>query len=193
MVALAEKCHCARVRHLDHGETLEYLKKALDLGFTSVMYDGSALPYEEKRGKHQKGRGNGQGIRRQCGSGNRRLGKAEGAGRWPMKTTPPAIPTPLLAERFVKDTGVDALACSFGMAHGTLPPSPSWTSPDRKIHQLTGVPLVMHGGSGVSPEDYVEAIKRGVRKINYYTYMAREGTNAAKAYLQEHPRRHLLS
>ena len=47
--------------------------------------------------------------------------------------------------------------------------------------------ILMHGGSGVSPEDYVEAIKRGVRKINYYTYMAREGTNAAKAYLKDHP------
>ena len=142
MVALAKKASVPVCVHLDHGETLDYLKQALELGFTSVMYDGSALPYEENVANTKKAvamaREYGANVEAEIGS---------------IYTAKPKLDFPRI----------------------------------EKIHQLTGVPLVMHGGSGVSPEDYVEAIKRGVRKINYYTYMAREGTNAAKAYLKDHP------
>lgn len=187
MVALAKKASVPVCVHLDHGETLDYLKQALELGFTSVMYDGSALPYEENVANTKKAvamaREYGANVEAEIGS----LGKAEGAGM-AHENDPATYTDPSLAEQFVKDTGVDALACSFGTAHGIYTAKPKLDFPRiEKIHQLTGVPLVMHGGSGVSPEDYVEAIKRGVRKINYYTYMAREGTNAAKAYLKDHP------
>ena len=72
-----------------------------------------------------------------------------------------------------------ALAASFGTAHGIYKVKPKLDFDRiRRIRELTGVPLVMHGGSGVSPEDYRTAITCGIRKINYYSYMARAGKNA---------------
>jgi fructose-bisphosphate aldolase class II len=91
------------------------------------------------------------------------------------------------AERFVNDTivngkGIDALACSFGTAHGFYKAKPKLDFPRiAKIRTMTGKPLVMHGGSGVPPEDYTKAIAQGVRKINYYSYMSRAGVDAVKA------------
>ena len=87
------------------------------------------------------------------------------------------------------DTGIDALACAFGTAHGFYKDKPKLDF-DRlsKIYSLIDVPIVMHGGSGVSEDDYREVIKRGVRKVNYYTYMAKAGGDAIsnKTYAQFH-------
>ena len=117
MVALAKKASVPVCVHLDHGETLDYLKQALELGFTSVMYDGSALPYEENVANTKKAvamaREYGANVEAEIGS----LGKAEGAGM-AHENDPATYTDPSLAEQFVKDTGVDALACSFGTAHG---------------------------------------------------------------------------
>ena len=86
---------------------------------------------------------------------------------------------PELARQFVRETGIDALAASFGTAHGIYKVKPKLDFDRiRRIRELTGVPLVMHGGSGVSPEDYRKAIGCGIRKINYYSCMARAGKNA---------------
>ena len=85
------------------------------------------------------------------------------------------------------DTGIDALACAFGTVHGFYLREPKLDMPRlSKIRELTGIPLVMHGGSGVSHADYREVIRRGVRKINYYTYMSRAGADAVsgKSYRQ---------
>jgi fructose-bisphosphate aldolase class II len=88
----------------------------------------------------------------------------------------------------VEDTGIDALAASFGTAHGIYKEKPKLDFPRiEKIRELTGLPLVMHGGSGVSPEDYRRSIECGIRKINYYSYMAREGVFAARKLLEENP------
>ena len=89
---------------------------------------------------------------------------------------------PDLAKKFAEDTGIDALACAFGTAHGIYSKTPKLDF-DRlaKIHSMVKVPIVMHGGSGVSNEDYRKAIECGVRKINYYTYMAKAGAAAVAA------------
>ena len=96
---------------------------------------------------------------------------------------------PDAAVKFVADTDIDALACAFGTAHGFYKDAPKLDF-DRlsKIDSLIAVPIVMHGGSGVSEEDYYEVIKRGVRKVNYYTYMAKAGGEAVsnKEYAQFH-------
>ncbi|MBQ7793078.1 MAG: class II fructose-bisphosphate aldolase, partial [Clostridia bacterium] len=86
---------------------------------------------------------------------------------------------PDAAKFFVENTGIDALACAFGTAHGLYLKQPKLDF-DRldKINSLVSVPLVMHGGSGVSHEDYKTAIRLGIRKINYYTYMAKAGGSA---------------
>ena len=96
---------------------------------------------------------------------------------------------PDTAKDFVAKTGVDALACAFGTAHGFYKDTPKLDFERlSKINSLIDVPIVMHGGSGVSEEDYREVIKRGVRKVNYYTYMAKAGGEAlsGKQYSQFH-------
>lgn len=180
MVAMAKAAKVPVCVHLDHGETLDYLKKALDMGFSSIMYDGSLLPYKENventRKAVEMAAGTGAGVEAEIGIlGGREAGAKKEAKAEDLYTDP------VVAERFVKETGIHALAASFGTAHGIYKVKPKLDF-DRieNIQKLTGTPLVMHGGSGVSPEDYREAIRRGVRKINYYSYMSNEGTKAAK-------------
>ena len=96
---------------------------------------------------------------------------------------------PTAAKNFVQATGIDALACAFGTAHGFYKKAPRLDF-DRltQIRAQVGIPLVMHGGSGVSEQDYRKAIHCGIRKINYYTYMAAAGGAAIsnKKYAQLH-------
>jgi len=171
--------------HLDHGESLDYLQKALEIGFTSIMYDGSSLPYEENAENTRKAvamaKKTGASVEAEIGV----LGGRETSG------TATADPTsmytdPALAEKFVKETGIDALACSFGTAHGIYKTTPKLDFPRiAKIKELVQIPLVMHGGSGCSERDYISAIENGVRKINYYSYMSREGVFAVKEMLEK--------
>ncbi|MDO4649521.1 MAG: class II fructose-bisphosphate aldolase [Eubacteriales bacterium] len=165
--------------HLDHGESLSYLNKALELGFTSVMYDGSALPYEENVANtsiavalaHKVG----ASVEAEIGTlGKRELGYQPSAS---TKDDPKQVYTnPADAERFVKETGIDALACSFGTAHGLYLTKPKLDMRVLdEVKRRIDIPIVMHGGSGVSEEDYKTVIQKGVRKINYYTYMAKAG------------------
>ena len=97
-----------------------------------------------------------------------------------------AYTDPELAARFVRDTGIDALAASVGTVHGFYATQPKLDF-DRieKIKELTGLPLVMHGGSGISVEDTQRAIRCGIRKINYFSYMSNAGVRAVKELLAE--------
>ncbi|NLJ90435.1 MAG: class II fructose-bisphosphate aldolase [Clostridiales bacterium] len=177
MIDCAKRAKVPVCVHLDHGENLEYIERALELGFTSVMYDGSRLSYEENVENTLKvvkmARKYNAGVEAEIGvMGTDESGSDEGI---EVVYTEPDI-----AERFVKDTGIDALAASFGTLHGLYKSKPKLDFDRiRKIKELANIPLVMHGGSGVSPEDYITAIDCGIRKINYYTYMAREGGRAA--------------
>ena len=96
-----------------------------------------------------------------------------------------AYTEPELAARFVKDTGIDALAASVGTVHGFYATKPKLDFERiKRIRELTGVPLVMHGGSGVSVEDTQMAIRCGIRKINYFSYMSNAGVKAVKKLLE---------
>ena len=167
--------------HLDHCETFRYMETALELGFTGVMYDGSALPYEENLANTKKAVGMAKqyncGVEAELGSLASREGGEAAAG--------PVYTDPEQAAAFCRETGIDALAPSFGTAHGIYKAEPKLDL-DRvkEIAEKTGLPLVMHGGSGVTPEDYRKGIRNGLRKINYYSYMSREGTFAVKAMLE---------
>ena len=89
---------------------------------------------------------------------------------------------PEQAKHFVAETGLDALACAFGTVHGVYLKEPKLDFARlEKIKSLVSVPLVMHGGSGVSHEDYRRVIDLGIRKINYYTYMSKAGAAAVDA------------
>lgn len=185
MVAEAKKAAVPVCVHLDHGETLSYLEKALKIGFTGVMYDGSVLPYEENLKNTRKvvemAAGTGASVEAELGS----MGKREsGAGDSDGDDTK-IYTDPQQAKEFVRASGIDALACSFGTTHGIYLSTPKLDfDVVKNVRALTNdIPIVMHGGSGVSRADYHAAIRAGVRKINYFTYMDKAGGNAAVDYL----------
>jgi len=188
MVDMAKKAKVPVCVHLDHGETLSYLEKALSLGFTSIMYDGSVLPYSENVANTsiavEMAKKVGASVEAEIGI----LGKRElGAGYENTVEAPMEVYTnPDEAKRFVNETGIDALACSFGTAHGIYMKEPKLDmSVLEEIKKKVNIPLVMHGGSGVSEEDYKMVINKGIRKINYYTYMAKAGGEAISLKVQE--------
>ncbi len=169
--------------HLDHCEDLGYMAKALEIGFTGVMYDGSTLPYGENLANTKKAVAMAKkyncGVEAELGAlASREGGTANAAG--PVYTDPDE------AASFCEETGIDALAPSFGTAHGIYKARPVLDLNRVKlISEKTGLPLVMHGGSGVSIEDYRTGIANGLRKINYYSYMSKAGTNAVKELLEK--------
>lgn len=168
--------------HLDHCEHLDYMRQALEIGFTGVMYDGSILPYDENLENTRKAVAMAKdydcGVEAELGAlASREGGAASASG--PVYTDPDE------AVRFCRETGIDALAPSFGTAHGIYKSRPVLDLDRVKvIAEKTGLPLVMHGGSGVSPEDYRTGIANGLRKINYYSYMSKAGTQAVRELLE---------
>lgn len=175
MIMMAERAKVPVCVHLDHGTDLSYLKKALDVGFTSVMFDGSELDYASNCANTcvavEMAKKYGASVEAEIGT----MGAREGGGVGGQSI----YTDPETAKKFVADTGIDALACAFGTAHGVYTTKPVLDFERvSKIAKLVDVPLVMHGGSGVSEEDYKEVISRGIRKVNYYTYMAKSGGEA---------------
>ena len=175
MVEMAKRAKVPVCVHLDHGETLDYICKALSLGFTSVMYDGSVQSFEENMANTKLvvsfAKQTGASVEAEIGC----MGKREtGAGSAGNGVDPEKIYTdPEQARIFVEETGIDALACSFGTTHGVYLSEPKLDfSVVENVRKKANIPVVMHGGSGVSPEDFRTAIEKGVRKVNYYTYMA---------------------
>ena len=166
--------------HLDHCEDLNYIERGLELGFTGVMYDGSTLPFEENLANTKKVvalvKGENCGVEAELGAMPAREGGPNASG--------PVYTRPEEAVLFCRETGINALAPSFGTAHGIYKSRPVLDLElVRVIREKTGLPLVMHGGSGVSPEDYRIGIVNGLRKINYYSYMSKAGTSAVKDLL----------
>ena len=182
MVLSAKNAKVPVCVHLDHCETLEYMARALEIGFTGVMYDGSLLPYERNVANTIQAVAMAKpyraGVEAEIGQlASREGGIGENAGG-------PVYTDPDLAVKFVRQTGIDALAPSFGTAHGIYKSKPVLDLERvAVIKEKVCLPLVMHGGSGVSPEDYRTAIQNGIRKINYYSYMSKAGTTAAKELL----------
>ena len=181
----AEKATVPVCMHLDHGTDLAYIERGLKLGFSSIMYDGSVLDTEENIANTKKAvamaKEYGASVEAEIGSMGARESGGEGGAS--------IYTDPDMAVRFVKETGIDALACAFGTAHGFYKDAPKLDFERlSKIYSMIDVPIVMHGGSGVSEDDYREVIRRGVRKINYYTYMAKAGAAAVsnKEYAQFH-------
>ena len=175
MKFMAEKATVPVCMHLDHGTDIDYIERGLELGFTSVMYDGSVLSNEENYANTIKvvemAKKYGASVEAEIGS----MGAREGGGEGDESI----YTDPNDAKDFAEKTGIDALACAFGTAHGLYTKEPKLDFERlAEIEKNVSVPLVMHGGSGVSIEDYKKVIGLGVRKINYYTYMAKAGGNA---------------
>lgn len=183
MLAAAKSAKVPICVHLDHGSSLDLIYKAMDLGFTSVMFDGSSLPYEKnveltcKVVKDAQKRG--ISVEAELGIMTTENDTMENeTNKQDLYTNPE------LASDFVTKTKIDALAASFGTAHGIYLKTPKLDYERlSQIHEKTQIPIVMHGGSGVSEEDYRKVIKNGVRKINYYTYMSRAAGEAIRKKL----------
>lgn len=178
MLELAKRAKVPVAVHIDHGETVEYIYRALNMGFTSVMFDGSTLSFEENAANTQLvvslAKKTGASVEAEIGC----MGKREtGSGSAGTGKDPDKIYTdPEEAKRFVELTGIDALACSFGTTHGVYISEPKLDfNVVENVRKKADIPVVMHGGSGVSREDFQKAIQKGVRKVNYYTYMAMAG------------------
>ena len=183
MVDMARKSSVPVCVHLDHGENLDYLKNSLDLGFSSVMYDGSALSYADNVANTCKvvkmAQQYSASVEAEIGILKGREGGSEG-----VVGSPALYTDPVMAGQFARDTDIDALACSFGTAHGFYKSAPKLDFERIKaIRSLTNLPLVMHGGSGVVTSDYVKSIDIGIRKINYYSYMSLAGVEGINKLL----------
>jgi fructose-bisphosphate aldolase class II len=185
MVELAKRSKVKVCVHLDHGEDFEYCKRAMELGFTSVMIDYSTLPYEENvKGTKivvDYAHANGVEVEAELGA----LPQREGGGDSTVVNPADLYTKPELVPDFLASTGVDALAIAFGTAHGIYKTKPVLKMDViTKVRELTDLPLVMHGGSGISPEEYKEVIRCGICKINYYSYMSYAGYAEAKTTIE---------
>lgn len=189
IVNLAERSSALLCVHLDHCEHLSYMRRALEMGFSGAMYDGSFLPYEQNvENSHRAAEmcaAFGAGLECELGSmGSREAGSRDEGGT--AEESGAIYTNPDQAEEFVEKTGLDILACSFGTVHGLYKGEPHLNFDVlKKIRKKTGVPLVMHGGSGVSDDDYRKAIDAGIRKINYYTYGVKYAAEAVRKLIAD--------
>ena len=182
LIPMAEKASVPVCVHYDHGLTFEKCMQALELGFTSIMYDCSTAPYEENIEKvaemvkicHAMGRT----VEGELGH----VGDIAGAGK--LENPSDYFTDSETAADFVKRTGVDSLAVAVGNAHGdyAFPPKLDFER-IRVIAEKTGIPLVLHGGSGLSDTDFKTAVKEGVAKVNIFTDIDKAGKRGIEAGL----------
>lgn len=174
LIPMAKEASVPVAVHYDHGLTFERCMEALRLGFTSIMYDCSTLGYEENLARVEEMaricHGMGATIEGELGH----VGDNAGSGK--LENPSDYYTDPDLALDFVQRTGIDALAVAVGNAHGdyAFPPKLDFDRIEA-ISQKTGIPLVLHGGSGLSDSDFKTAVKLGISKINIFTDIDKAG------------------
>lgn len=174
MIAAAKKSKVPVAVHLDHGEDLETIKRALALGFTSVMFDGASLPLEENIAMTKQAVELAHAHNATCEAELGRVGGSEDG----SKDIEMMLTDVEEVKQFVTETGVDALAIAIGNAHGPYKDAPNLQY-DRltEIDNVTDVPLVLHGGSGISVDGFRQSISRGIQKINVATSLQQKVMN----------------
>ncbi len=182
VIAAAKRARVPVVVHYDHGLTFDRCMEALRLGFSSVMYDASAKPYaqniQETREIVRIAHAFGVTVEGEIGH----VGSADGsdpAGEDRYTTLQEATD-------YLRDTGVDALAIAIGTAHGAYKTAPK-LSFDRlaQIRAAVDAPLVLHGGSGLSDDDFRRAVQGGIAKVNIFTDLCLAGMAAQKQAVAE--------
>lgn len=184
MMAAARRCQMPTAVHLDHGATMETIRLALSLGFTSVMFDGSKYPLEENIARTKEvvalARKYGADVEAEIG----RVGGAEGD----YKSMDVLVTSVAEAKRFAEETDVDALAVAIGTAHGNYR-----TQPELRIDRLKEIaavvkcPLVLHGGTGLTEQDFHDCLKNGIQKINIATASYDASARQIKTVYQKKP------
>lgn len=186
MIAAAKRASVPVVVHYDHGLTEERIREAIDLGFSSVMYDCSTLPFEENcaavrdmvRYAHERG----VSVEGELGHVGTNGDAAEEAQPDEERYTDPGK-----AKLFSEETGIDALAVAVGTAHGAYKAAPKLDFERLEtIAHLLETPLVLHGGSGLSDTDFKTSIAKGIAKINIFTDLCLAGERALRQGIEEH-------
>ncbi len=167
--------------HLDHATRADVIMRAIRSGFTSIMYDGSGLPYEDNCRETRRWCEllHAAGISLEAELGRLITREDAGPAERPAET---CFTDPKEAEVFARGTGVDALAVAFGTAHGEYTWEPNLDF-DRlaEIGRRVPIPLVMHGGSGLPASDVRRAIELGVNKINFFTDCVLRATSRVRS------------
>lgn len=181
MVQAAKEAKVDVAVHLDHGLTFETVDKALELGFTSVMLDASTLPFEENiarvKAVVEKARKYGATVEAELGLVG---GSEDGSCDHGIRCTDPDD-----AVVYARETGIDALAVAIGNAHGNYPVAPTLAFDVlEKIHEKVDIPLVLHGGSGITDKDFQRAISLGIRKVNIATASFNSLTAHVEKYME---------
>ena len=181
MVQAAKEAKVDVAVHLDHGLTFETVDKALELGFTSVMLDASTLPFEENiarvKAVVEKARKYGATVEAELGFVG---GSEDGSCDHGIRCTDPDD-----AVVYARETGIDALAVAIGNAHGNYPVAPTLAFDVlEKIHERVDIPLVLHGGSGITDKDFQKAISLGIRKVNIATASFNSLTAHVEKYME---------
>ena len=181
MVQAAKEAKVDVAVHLDHGLTFETVDKALELGFTSVMLDASTLPFEENiarvKAVVEKARKYGATVEAELGLVG---GSEDGSCDHGSRCTDPDD-----AVVYARETGIDALAVAIGNAHGNYPVAPTLAFDVlEKIHEKVDIPLVLHGGSGITDKDFQRAISLGIRKVNIATASFNSLTAHVEKYME---------
>ncbi|MCD7722430.1 MAG: class II aldolase [Clostridiales bacterium] len=166
MVAAAKAAKTPVAVHFDHGKTEEKIDEALELGFTSVMFDGSHLSLSENIAGTQKivsaARKYGAAVEAEIGAVG---GSEDGSEDIAVNCTKPQE-----AQLFANETGIDALAVAIGNAHGNYKETPKLRFDIlERCSKLVQVPLVLHGGTGISDCDFKKCAETGIKKINIAT------------------------
>lgn len=181
MVQAAKEAKVDVAVHLDHGLTFESVDKALELGFTSVMLDASTLPFEENiarvKAVVEKARKYSATVEAELGLVG---GSEDGSCDHGIRCTDPDD-----AVVYARETGIDALAVAIGNAHGNYPVAPTLAFDVlEKIHEKVDIPLVLHGGSGITDKDFQKAISLGIRKVNIATASFNSLTAHVEKYME---------
>lgn len=187
LIPMAKRAKVPVVVHLDHGLNKETCLKALKLGFSSIMYDCSTDTYENNCARVKEmadiAHSYGASIEGEIGH----IGGAEGAVTAEQQMDASKFyTTPEEAKDFVERTGVDALAIAVGTAHGAykLPPKLDFDR-IKKIANTVSTPLVLHGGSGLTDEDFRKCIEMGISKVNIFTDINVAAVAAALAHFTD--------
>lgn len=181
MVQAAKEAKVDIAVHLDHGLTMDVVEQALELGFTSVMFDSSTYPFEENMTRTQEvvkvAKQYGATVEAELGLVG---GSEDGSCDHGIRCTNPDD-----AKVFCERTGIDALAVAIGNAHGNYPVAPKLAFDVlEEIHKKADLPLVLHGGSGITDADFQKAISLGIVKVNIATASFNKLTKRAEEYLQ---------
>ena len=181
MVQAAKEAKVDVAVHLDHGLTFKTVDKALELGFTSVMLDASTLPFEENiarvKAVVEKARKYSATVEAELGLVG---GSEDGSCDHGIRCTDPDD-----AVVYARETGIDALAVAIGNAHGNYPVAPTLAFDVlEKIHEKVDIPLVLHGGSGITDKDFQRAISLGIRKVNIATASFNSLTAHVEKYME---------